>query len=158
MPLPVHLQPQSVPVFDVGPFFFHPCFFSSHWIYTMYRCVIAALVAAAPFVAQAQVQRNFPQNALRGDAVFTAPPTITLNGQPAQLAPGSRIRGQNNLLQLSGALAGQALTVNYTVDQYGLVMDVWVLRPEEIANRWPRTPDEASKLVFDPIAQTWTKP
>ena len=41
----------------------------------MFRCVLtAALVVAAPFVAQAQVVRSFPQNALRGQIVVTNPP------------------------------------------------------------------------------------
>jgi hypothetical protein len=125
----------------------------------MFRCVLtAALIAAAPFVAQAQVVRNFPQNALRGQIIVTAPPEITLNGKAAQLSPGSRIKGQDNMIVMSGAAVGQKLVVNYTLDQYGLVSDVWILRKEEIAKRWPRTAAEAAQWSFDPVAQTWTKP
>ena len=125
----------------------------------MFRCVLtAALIAATPFVAQAQVQRNFPQNALRGEIVVTNPPEITLNGKASRLAPGSRIKGQNNLLVMSGAAVGQKLVVNYTLDQYGLVSDVWILRKDEIARTWPKTAEEAAKWSFDPVAQTWTKP
>ena len=125
----------------------------------MFRCVLtAALIAATPFVAQAQVQRNFPQNALRGEIVVTNPPEITLNGKASRLAPGSRIKGQNNLLVMSGAAVGQKLVVNYTLDQYGLMSDVWILRKDEIARTWPKTAEEAAKWSFDPVAQTWTKP
>ncbi len=125
----------------------------------MYRCVVA-FVAACAFVmpASAQVQRNFPQNALRGEIVMGTPPEITLNGNPTRLAPGARIRNQNNLLEMSAAIAGSRLVVNYTTDLSGLVRDVWILRPDEIANRpWPTTSEEAQRWSFDPVAQTWTK-
>ena len=134
--------------------------FNSHWIYTMYRCLIAA-VATITFAlpAAAQVQRNFPQTALRGTIVFGTPPQIQLNGKAAQLAPGARIRGQNNLLEMSGALVGAKATVNFTVDTSGAVKDVWLLRTEEIAMKpWPETLEQAQAWQFDPAAQTWTKP
>ena len=126
----------------------------------MYRCVTAALLAASFLVpAGAQVQRNFPQNALRGALVVGIPPEITLNGQAARLAPGSRIRGQTNMIEMSGGLTGSRLLVNYTLDSLGLVKDVWILRAEEAAVRpWPNTPEQAQTWQFDAAAQTWTKP
>jgi hypothetical protein len=33
-----------------------------------------------------------------------------------------------------------------------------VLRPEEAARPWPTTPQEAASLLFDPAAQTWSRP
>jgi hypothetical protein len=125
----------------------------------MYRCA-AALVTAALVLpsAQAQMHRNFPANALRGEMVITAPPDATMNGQPARLAPGSRIRGEDNLLQMSAALAGRKLIVHYTRETSGLLFDIWVLNPAELANRtWPRSEAEAQTLVFDPVGQTWSK-
>ncbi len=126
----------------------------------MYRCALAGLLAAtlaAP--AAAQVQRNFPATALRGTLLIGEPPEIALNGKPARLAPGARIRGQDNMVQMSGALSGAKLLVHYTVDTYGLVKDVWILRPEEAAVRpWPATPEQAQTWAFDATAQTWTKP
>ena len=129
----------------------------------MHRCLLTASVAltlAAPFLASAQmqVQRNFPANALRGELVVTIAPEIKLNGKDARLSPGSRIRGPNQMLVMSGAITGEKLIVNYTVEQYGMVQDVWVLRPEEIKKLWPETPREAATWSFDPIGQTWTKP
>ena len=126
----------------------------------MFRCVLAALTAA--FIvspAAAQVQRTFPQNAMRGALVMGAPPEITLNGQPARLAPGARIRNQDNLLEMSGALIGQRMLVNYTLETNGLVKEVWILRADEAAIRpWPTKLEEAQTWSFDPAAQTWTKP
>lgn len=124
----------------------------------MYRCVLLALALSAPLVAPAQVQRNFPQDALRGLITVVAPPVIVLNGQQAQLAPGARIRGGDNLLVMSGAIVGQRYTAHYTVDTYGLVKDVWLLRSDELGRFWPKTAVEASRLVFDPVAQTWSRP
>jgi hypothetical protein len=90
--------------------------------------------------------------------VITAPPDATMNGQPARLAPGSRIRGEDNLLQMSAALAGRKLIVHYTRETSGLLFDIWVLNPAELANRtWPRSEAEAQTLVFDPVGQTWSK-
>lgn len=125
----------------------------------MHRCVLAAAVAAFVLPAAAQVQRNFPANALRGELKVVQPPDALLNGRPARLAPGVRIRGQNNMLVLSGAAIGQRLIVHYTVDPLGLVKDVWILTPAEMANKpWPMTPQQAQTWGFDPIAQVWTKP
>lgn len=129
----------------------------------MYRCL--ALATAAAFAlpalhASAQVQRSFPQNALRGTITFGAPPLIELNGKAAQLAPGARIRGLNNMLVMSGAVVSLKATVNYTFENTtGLVKDVWLLRPEEIARKpWPETLAEAQAWQFDPAAQVWVKP
>ncbi len=126
----------------------------------MYRCALAGLLAATLATsAAAQVQRNFPATALRGNLLIGEPPEVTLNGKPARLAPGARIRGQDNMVQMSGTLSGAKLLVHYTVDTYGLVKDVWILRPEEAAVRpWPATPEQAQAWTFDPTAQTWTKP
>src|SRR5262249_38345243 len=127
---------------------------------TMLRCALAAtLVAAMALPAAAQpVQRPFPQNALRGEIAFGQPPLITLNGVAARLAPGARIRGQNNMGQLSGELIGAKLIVNYTVELGGLVHDVWILTSDEAAKKpWPSNADEAQRWSFDPAAQVWTK-
>jgi hypothetical protein len=135
---------------------------NSHWINTMYRCALAPLAvlcAAVPAVVQAQaVQRNFPQNALRGALVLQTTSDATLNGQPVRLAPGLRIRGQNNMLAMTGPLLGQKLLVHYTLDTEGLLKDVWILTPQEASNRpWPTTPREAQSWGFDPVAQVWVK-
>jgi hypothetical protein len=134
--------------------------FNSHWINTMYRCLAllaASVMMAAP--AAAQVQRAFPQNALRGVITFGVPPQILLNGKPALLAPGARIRGQNNMLEMSASLVNVKAIVHYTVESPGVLKDVWVLRTDEVARKpWPETFEQAQSWQFDPAAQTWTKP
>jgi len=125
----------------------------------MYRCVIAAVAAVCIVAPAAAQQRGFPQNALRGALTFTSMSDAMLNGHPARLAPGLRIRGQNNMLAMSGSLLGLKLLVHYTLDMQGLINNVWILTPEEAANKpWPTTPAEAQAWSFDPVAQVWTKP
>jgi hypothetical protein len=127
---------------------------------TMLRCFIAALAAASLVgPAAAQMQRQFPQSALRGEMAFVNPPEVKLNGKAAMLAPGSRIRGQNNMIEMSGALVGMKLWVHYTVDTQGSVMDVWILRPEELAKKpWPANRAQAEAWSFDATAQSWSRP
>src|SRR5258707_105998 len=90
---------------------------------TMYRCTAAALGAcvaiafAAP--AAAQVQRSFPQNTLRGAMVFGEYPNVTLNGRATRLAPGTRVRDQQNLIVMAASLTGSRLLVHYTLDLGG---------------------------------------
>lgn len=129
----------------------------------MHRCLVtvsALLALATPVFAHAQelVQRNFPAHALRGELVVGVAPEAHLNGKPARLSPGARIRGTNNLLLVPTAVTGQKLAVHYTVEHLGLIHEVWVLRPDELAKRWPKTAKEASQWVFDPVAQVWAKP
>jgi hypothetical protein len=124
----------------------------------MYRCLVVALALSAPFAVAAQMQRNFPHNALRGELALTNPPDVLLNGEPARLAPGARIRGADNLLLVSGAIVGQKYSVHYTRDTLGLVKDVWLLRSDELQRLWPQTAADAARWSFDPVAQTWTKP
>ncbi|WP_234413901.1 hypothetical protein [Ideonella sp. A 288] len=135
----------------------------------MIRCVLPAVrwATAAPAIvasmllagtAAAQAPRPFPANALRGTLEVNQGPEVLLNGQPARLSPGSRIRGENNLLVLSGALAGQKVVVHYTLETMGMVHNVWILTAEEMSRKpWPSTPEEAQRWAFDPAAQVWTK-
>ena len=117
-----------------------------------------AMLASAPGAyAQSPLLRAFPATALRGELVVTQPPEILLNQRPARLAPGARIRGMDNLLLLSGTVAGQRLLVHYTLDSLGQLLDVWVLSPAELARRpWPTSAEQAANWVFNPDAQTWS--
>lgn len=129
----------------------------------MYRCASLAALAAAAVVASApahaQTHRPFPPQALRGEIVVLQFPEITLNERPARLAPGARLRGDTNLLLQPASVLGQKLTVHYTVEPLsGMLLDVWVLNPAELANKtWPRSAEEAARWSFEPGTQTWTK-
>ena len=128
----------------------------------MQRCALAAIAAFVVIVAtpvQAQVQRNFPREALRGDLVIGVAPQAVLNGEAVRLAPGARIFGLNNTFELPGTLAGKKARVHYTVDVQGQLRDIWILRPDELANvPWPATREQAAQWRFDSIGQRWTRP
>lgn len=123
----------------------------------MLRCaLLVGLALATP--AWAQAQRNFPAHALRGEMLVLQPPAVSIDGKPARLAPGARIRDENNMLAMSGALAERRLVVHYTLEPNGMLLDVWVLTPQELARQpWPKTLDEARSWVFDPVGQRWSK-
>lgn len=89
--------------------------------------------------AQAQTpSRAFPAQALRGTLVVLQPPVISLDGTPARLSPGARIRDTANMLVMSGALVNQPLTVNYVLEPNGMVHEAWILTPTEAAEKRPR--------------------
>jgi hypothetical protein len=126
----------------------------------MLRCAFTlALSLALALPAAAQVQRNFTNKALRGTIVFGTPPEVMLNGKPARLAPGARIRDANNLVLMSGTLVGGKAVVNYTTELEGMLLDVWILSPAEAARKpWPTTAKEAQTWQFNADTQSWSKP
>jgi hypothetical protein len=126
---------------------------------------LTAALGLAVTIAHAQASppighRSFPPQALRGELWVGAPPLAQLNGQPERLAPGARIRGEDNLLRLPTQLTGRAWLVHYTREpSSGLLMDVWILNRAEMVNEpWPASPAEASTWRFDPARQRWTRP
>jgi hypothetical protein len=128
----------------------------------MIRCALVATLALALALAASACSaqtRTFPATALRGDFTVANPPEVRLNGKPARLAPGARIRGGDNMLLLSGRIVNQRLLVNYTLDISGQLLDVWVLTPAEAARQpWPATPQEAAAWSFNADQQRWSKP
>ncbi len=124
----------------------------------MYRCALSLTLAATCLVAQSQTHRPFPATALRGELQITQFPDARMNGKPARLAPGARVKNEVNLWVPPAGLTGQKLVVHYTVESSGLIMDVWVLNPAELANKpWPTTPAESATWQFSPGNQTWIK-
>jgi len=120
--------------------------FNSLWTYTMNRCtrsispfaslwrnalLTTALLALAGVASALEAVRPFPATAKRAILEVTYPPEVLLNGKAARLSPGARIKGVNNLLVMSGSLAGQSVTVNYVLDPLGLVHEVWILNATE---------------------------
>jgi len=103
--------------------------------------VLATPLLALPAQAWAQSDvRPFPPSAERGVMVVTYPPIVQLNGKPDRLSPGARIRGQNNMLVMSGAVVGQNLLVNFVRNPMGELHEVWVLTPAEAALKLPTQP------------------
>lgn len=105
------------------------------------RAALAFAVAAAlagslpltPVHAQAQggFVREAPKDVVLGQLTVTQPPEVTIDGKTERLSPGARIRDTNNMMVLSGALAGKTVPVVYRREPLGLVHDVWILTPDE---------------------------
>lgn len=125
------------------------------------RTLLSALMFVTAATAGAQeLAREFPLTALRGVVSFSAPPAVELNGAPALLAPGARLRGTDNLLVLPTTLTGSSHTVHYTIeDTTGMIKELWILREAERKTKpWPKTVEERQAWSFNPATQTWTKP
>lgn len=75
--------------------------------------------------------RQFPAAAQRGTLEVKMPPVVTINGTEERLSPGSRIRGPNNQLVMSGQLVGRSVQVNYLRNTDGQIHDVWILNSLE---------------------------
>jgi hypothetical protein len=100
----------------------------NRWI----RILVVAFAALVTGLAYAQgIRREAPKDVVAGRMVVTTPPQITMDGKPDRLSPGSRIRDLNNLLVLSGSIAGKQLPVVYRRDAAGLVHEVWILTEAE---------------------------
>jgi hypothetical protein len=117
----------------------------------------ALTTSLAPAPACAQMHRNFPQTALRGEIAFLSAADATLNGKPIRLAPGARIHGFDNMLVMSGQLINQHFPANYTLEPNGMLFEMWLLTKDEAAVQpWPETPQEAASWHFDYAAQKWS--
>ena len=108
----------------------------------MNRWIRAALAAALTlFLAQAAfaqgIVRQPPKDVRPARMAVTAPPEITLDGQADRLSPGARIRNVQNLVVMSGSLAGQTVPVVYRRDPSGMVHEVWMLTEDEYASVAP---------------------
>ncbi len=94
--------------------------------------VLVWLASFSPGWATAQTQqRQFPVAARRATLQVTQPPEVLINGTPARLSPGARIKGSNNLLVMSASLVGTTVLVNYLRDAQGLIHEVWILSDAE---------------------------
>jgi hypothetical protein len=118
----------------------------------MNRCLAPALLGLALLLPAAHAQvvvREAPRNVVPARMAVGNPPEITLDGEPARLSPGARIRDVRNMQVLSASLAGQSVPVVYRKEIGGLVHDVWILTPEEFARVQglaPTNPEGAAAL------------
>lgn len=118
----------------------------------MNRCLAPALLGLALLLPAAHAQgvvREAPRDVVPARMAVGNPPEITLDGEPARLSPGARIRDVRNMQVLSASLAGQSVPVVYRREIGGLVHDVWILTPEEFAKVQglaPTNPEGAAAL------------
>jgi hypothetical protein len=117
----------------------------------------AALVVSAAHAALAQgIVREAPKDVRPARMAVVAPPVITLDGKADRLSPGARIRNVQNLVVLSGSLAGTTVPVVYRRDGAGLVHEVWMLTEDEYARAAKATKGDPSvfRAVLEAIFGT----
>jgi hypothetical protein len=128
------------------------------------RSLIAALAwaAASAFAQQPPPPLSPGQPSFRREAprdvkpaiiaVSATPPMIAVNGTADRFSPGARIRDRNNMLMLTGQLAGKTLYTVYRRDAAGMVHEVWLLNQEEYAKvGGVETGDPAGYLRFNEL-------
>lgn len=92
-----------------------------------------ALVAVLGLHAFAQAPQHFiPDAAPFAYMQVTQAPELRLDDQAARLAPGARIYSPEKMLVLSASLSAQRVPVRYRLDDNGQVIEVWMLRPDEL--------------------------
>jgi hypothetical protein len=79
-----------------------------------------------------------PVKAVRGDMEFNGTQIVLLDGKQRQLAPGVRIYGPDNMLKLASSLKGTAKTKYLFEENTGLLQNIWILTPREIATPDPK--------------------
>lgn len=105
----------------------------------MTRCLHVFLVCITLVLSSASVQsqdivrQTIPANAVLGVLQVSAPPEVLMDGKVDRLSPGARIRAENNMMVLSGALSGQSLLVAYVREPNGLLHEIWILNAAERA-------------------------
>ena len=98
----------------------------------LYIAAFLTAIQAITTPVTAQIARIFPDSAFRGNITFKSPPQIEFDGKADRLSPGARIRDEQGMLAMTGALEGKSFTVNVRREaSTGLVHEVWILSAEE---------------------------
>lgn len=97
-------------------------------------CFAAVLVLAG--ATQAFAERNFPEQAKRGDMKAYEYPSMKIGDNVYRLAAGSRIFNQHNLIIMPASLQIQTAPVMYMLDISGDLSRIWLLTGDE-ATRLP---------------------
>ena len=97
----------------------------------------AGLFASAVLGAHADeympLPRSFPPTAQLATMVVMQSPELLLNAVPDRFSPGARIHDSNNRLVTPATLTGQRTTVSFVREPNGMVHEVWILTPQELA-------------------------
>jgi hypothetical protein len=115
------------------------------------RTALLGLSLAATAVCAQTVVREAPRDVKPAIiAVSATPPIITVDGKQERLSPGARVRDRNNMMMLSGQLAGKTLYTVYRRDGAGQVHEVWLLDEEEYAKvggKYDASPDGSRRFA-----------
>ena len=107
-------------------------------------CFAAILVLAG--ATQALAERNFPEQAKRGNMQAYKYPSMKISDKVYRLSPGCRIFNRHNLIIMPASLQVQTGSVMYMLDINGDLARIWLLTAEEAA-RLPPAPAPAVPKV-----------
>ena len=101
----------------------------------MQKFLFALLASMLTLVCatQACAERNFPEQARRGDLKAYDYPSMNIGDNIYRLAAGSRIFNQQNLIIMPAALQIQTAPVMYILDTSGDLSRIWLLNGDEAA-------------------------
>jgi len=94
--------------------------------------IVACLLVAAT-AALAQL-RTIPADAKRATMSHVEGMTVELDGKKMLLAAGAQIRDGRNMIVVP-AMVPKGILVKYQLDTQGLVGRVWILSPQEAAQK-----------------------
>jgi len=97
----------------------------------MRACWLIALLFATAAAAQ---MRAIPADATRAKMRHVEGSVVELDGKLESLAPGAQIRDPSNRVIVPTALPPGSL-VKYRLDAAGQVREVWILSPQEAAEK-----------------------
>jgi uncharacterized lipoprotein YajG len=99
----------------------------------MTKLLVAIALLAGCATALAQL-RTIPQDAKRAHLRHVQGMVVEIDGAEHRLAPGAQIRDATNLIVLPTAVPAGSL-VKYRLGDDGMVRQVWILSPQEAAQR-----------------------
>ncbi|MGE0808397.1 MAG: hypothetical protein AB7L76_22855 [Burkholderiaceae bacterium] len=94
--------------------------------------MLAAVLAALPAAAFAQIVRPIPPSAQLAKLQVLSFPEARIDGKPAQLSAGTRIYDRNNLIALPASVTG-IHDVLIERDMNGQIGRIWILTEAELA-------------------------
>ena len=108
-------------------------------VMTMQKLLFALLASmlALACATQACAERNFPEQARRGELKASQYPSMKIGDKIYRLAVGSRIFNQQDLIIMPGSLQVQAAPIMYQLDMSGDLSRIWLLTGEEAARLPP---------------------
>ena len=108
----------------------------------MQRILLAFLVSILAMLSSTHIwaERNFPQNALRGDMKAYEYPAMKIGDKIYRLSPGSRIFNEQNRIIMPASLESRKTPIMYQLDIRGDLSQVWLLTPDE-AVQHPSAPE-----------------
>jgi hypothetical protein len=98
------------------------------------HCLIA--LCALGCAASAMAERNFPQDAKRGEMKAFQYPYMKIGDKTLRMSAGSRIFNEQNFIIMPASLQKQAAQVMFSIDMGGELSEVWLLTAGE-AKKYP---------------------